>query len=149
MKPLELQDHCHDCGATFGEVHEGGCDVDICPFCGVQMLQDECKYLYFGIEPDTMEQRFPWIYANGLTDEMADLYEQHLEPHLLKWDGVFPGIRECREYGFWCKWENGWRPCAESDPAATEDLNTLAERTVWDEVQKRRVLKEEVKSDTV
>ena len=143
MKPLILIDHCPDCGVSIGETHVPGCDVELCPFCGRQMLTDGCRYAYFGIERSTMQEKHPYIYANGLPDEMSETYEAYLEPHLLKWDGTWPGVRECREYNLWCKWTaNGWQKCSADDPEATEDLNELVARSSWDKEQKRYVISE-------
>lgn len=42
MKALEIHQTCPDCGVSIGEHHTSGCDVELCPFCGRQMIQDEC-----------------------------------------------------------------------------------------------------------
>lgn len=98
--------------------------------------------MYFDMNPATLEQEFPDIYANGLTDEMSERWEKHLQPYLLPWDGAWPGTRECRQYGFWSKWtDDGWQKCSANDPDAGEDLNELAIRSVWDRRQKRYVLR--------
>jgi hypothetical protein len=105
------------------------------------MLQDDCCYTYFGIDVATMERENPEIYSHGLPEEMQKRYEMYLRPHLLCWDGVWPGVRECREYNFWCKWtDDGWLKCNADDPEATEDLNELVLRTYWDKEKKRLVL---------
>lgn len=36
-------DRCHDCGATFGNNHHWGCDAEICPACGLQLIGCECE----------------------------------------------------------------------------------------------------------
>lgn len=33
---------CHDCGATAGEYHEPGCDMEDCPRCGGQSIACGC-----------------------------------------------------------------------------------------------------------
>lgn len=33
---------CHDCGATVGEYHHPGCDMEACPKCGEQYFICEC-----------------------------------------------------------------------------------------------------------
>lgn len=42
------------------------------------------------------------------------------------WTGRWPGETDCEELGLWCKWQNGWVPCAKDDPQAMHDLNSLA-----------------------
>jgi hypothetical protein len=105
------------------------------------MLVDTCCYRFFGIDVATMDRAYPDIYANGLNDEMSAIWEDHLRPHLIPWDGVWPGVRECREYGLWCKWtSSGWLKCGPDDPDAQEDLNELIIRASWDKEKKRYVL---------
>lgn len=141
MKPLQIDEKCSCCGVSIGQTHQPGCSVERCPFCGRQMLQDNCCYEFFGIDVATMEEKHPNIYANGLPDELAEKWEDHLRPHLLPWDGVWPGVRECREYNLWSKWtDHGWQTCSADDPDASEDLNTLAMRSHWDKDKKRYVI---------
>jgi hypothetical protein len=110
MKPLDIQETCPDCEVTIGELHQPGCDVERCSFCGKPLSADDacCS-----------------TYARGSAATS--------EPHRLPWDGVWPGVRECREYGLWCKWtqSSGWQHCHADDPDATEDLNELLRRAQW------------------
>ena len=141
MKPLIIDQQCPTCKTEIGRPHQSGCSVERCPFCGIQMLQDECCYKFFGIDVRTMEDEHPDIYAHGLPDEMSEKWEEHLRHHLILWDGVWPGVRECREYNLWTKWtDHGWQSCSADDPDATEDLNTLAMRSHWDKDRKRYVI---------
>ncbi|SRR5260221_226410 len=142
MKALQIRTTCPDCGVKIGQPHEPGCDLEVCPFCGQQMLSDDCCYTYFGIDIETMEEKHPNIYQNGLPGEMDEKYEEYLQPHLLPWDGVWPGVRECREYNLWCKMTaDGWQKCSTDDPEAREDLNELSARSTWDKEKKRYVLR--------
>lgn len=85
-----------------------------------------------------MEQEHPDIYEHGLPDEMREKYDAYLQPYLLPWDGVWPGVKECREYGLWCKWTStGWQTCTGDDPDAKEDLNELATHATWNREKKR------------
>ncbi len=140
MKPLEIHEECPDCGVNRGELHAPGCDVERCPFCGKPMpADDECCYTYFGINVATLQQEHPEIFAHGLPAEMRFKYEAYREPHRMPWDGVWPGVRECREYGLWCRWTpaGGWQKCHADVPEAEEDLNELLRHAHWDPQQKR------------
>lgn len=35
-------ERCGDCGATKGQPHHPGCDMEFCPVCGEQMMCCEC-----------------------------------------------------------------------------------------------------------
>lgn len=97
---------CPDCGVDIGEEHVPGCDVQICGVCGCQRLMCDCP------EPSFV---------------MVDGY--------LIWDGEWPGLKECREYNFWC-YRNpngpGWILCNFDHPDATEDLNSMVTTLVFD-----------------
>lgn len=75
------------------------------------------------------------------------------------WTGEWPGLAECREFGFWTQWivngkpaelhyraqpgdvVQGWRDCEEGAPLAAEDLNRLSSACNWDRSAKRWVLR--------
>lgn len=102
---------CGDCGVKPGEFHVPGCDVERCPLCGGQMIScgGDC-------EPD-----------KHLTD--ADL---------MPWTGVWPGEKECIEFGWFSKWGySGWERCSGDDPEAGPDLNRLFTDAYWDKEAKR------------
>lgn len=58
------------------------------------------------------------------------------------WTGEWPGVRECREFGWYARLVRGqgWVACAADHPEATEDLNRLLSDAVWDPAQGRFVL---------
>ena len=44
---------CGDCGAHEGQIHEYGCDMERCPFCGGQLITCDCCYYHvLGIRVD-------------------------------------------------------------------------------------------------
>ena len=63
---------CHDCGVKEGEIHELGCDMEICCFCGGQLFSCECCYKELGLFDKKKYNAStaylpPKIYAHGLT----------------------------------------------------------------------------------
>jgi len=86
---------CHDCGAKEGQLHELGCDMERCPFCGGQLISCSCQYKELGfdyIEPIWDHDKMIWaegthptnglpedIYKNGLPEELQEKWEAILE----------------------------------------------------------------------
>jgi hypothetical protein len=84
------------------------------------------------------------IYENGPTPEMEAKFETMLnEVGRLPWTGVWPGEKECTEFGWYCKFiaGRGWVRCAKDDPDARPDLNRLAVEAEWDPEKRRYVKK--------
>lgn len=105
------QPTCPDCGVPPGEFHLSGCDVERCPSCGGQRISCRCL------------------------DEPAR--EEDIQ---LPWTGEWPGVAECREYGWYCVLTaDGWVPCRRDTPGATPDLNRLHVFATWDPRQGRFV----------
>lgn len=116
--------NCHDCEAEPGEQHGDGCDVKRCATCGGQYISCNC------------------------TPE-----EQAAHDHLSKpWTGVWPGVAECEEFGWFSKFVpgEGWTSCAKDTPGAQADLNKLYTGDAkWDRDQQRFVLRSaKVPTDT-
>lgn len=42
--------YCGDCLATYGEYHDLGCDCELCPKCGLQLISCECIEEYCNLE---------------------------------------------------------------------------------------------------
>jgi hypothetical protein len=127
-----MSESCHDCGAEPGECHKTNCDTERCPACGGQALQ--CLR--------------PADDGKGMVCDNLRVWVDDSE--LLPWDGEWPGKKECREYGFWCKWKDRargmagtWVRCDKDDPEASEDLNRLVTECVWDRARRKFVLPSE------
>ena len=58
----------------------------------------------------------------------------------MPWAGLWPGVKECREFGWYS--EKGWVPCAKEEPGAQENLSRLVEEARWDRAEKRWVQRE-------
>lgn len=41
---------CHDCGVKEGQIHEWGCDMERCPFCGWQLISCNCASEMFQVD---------------------------------------------------------------------------------------------------
>lgn len=56
-EPLDTDlDICPACHAASGEVHELGCPVEICPWCGGQLVYCSCRYDQLGVESLSSEE---------------------------------------------------------------------------------------------
>jgi len=50
-QPLQVDlDLCPACQAATGELHELGCPVEICPWCGGQLVHCDCRFEQLGLD---------------------------------------------------------------------------------------------------
>ena len=49
--PYMESDSCPDCGVKFGQFHHVGCDMEMCPICGMQLLGCDCDLEFAMVEP--------------------------------------------------------------------------------------------------
>lgn len=89
---------CHDCGCLEGQIHEYGCDMERCPFCGGQLITCDCCYRILDIDAS----EGTWAYNNGLTVEQTRIWLQKLSE-----EGRVPYIR----------WPNVCSRCGVLEPA--------------------------------
>lgn len=63
----------------------------------------------------------------------CDCEEEPTRPRL-PWTGIWPGVVECRKFGWYSKMVEGkgWVRCEKNDEGATEDLNRLHKDASWD-----------------
>ncbi len=55
-EPLQVDGEiCPACHAVAGEVHELGCPVEICPWCGGQLINCDCRFEQMGLDGLTNE----------------------------------------------------------------------------------------------
>ena len=76
---------CHDCYVEEGELHDYGCDMERCPFCGGQLLSCPCRYKALGYNYD-------WDAPNSGLPE--DIYNKGLPPEEEEiWQSLLRGVR--------------------------------------------------------
>ena len=124
--------NCPDCNVTPGTVHSPGCDVERCPMCKMQLIGCGCIYKVNGMDRSRLEVEHPDIYGGGPTDEMCDRFDAAVQEigGFLPWTGEWPGVAECREFGWFCQDGHGFDPkvggfcpCPPNAPGAMEDIN--------------------------
>jgi hypothetical protein len=57
---------CRDCGVEEGEYHKRGCCLEVCPYCGHQLLCCFCNESMKLSGKNFNRERIPWIYIPNL-----------------------------------------------------------------------------------
>ncbi|NLX17685.1 MAG: hypothetical protein GXY53_00170 [Desulfobulbus sp.] len=56
-EPLQMDaDICPACHTVSGEYHELGCPVELCPWCGGQLIHCDCRYEQLGLDAISTEE---------------------------------------------------------------------------------------------
>jgi hypothetical protein len=81
--PTRPESRCHDCGAIEGQLHQRGCDMERCPFCGGQLISCDCAYENLGLRDlsrYTTATAYlpPHIYQQGLSAAQQAKWEARL-----------------------------------------------------------------------
>lgn len=141
LNKLLEKNTCGDCGAAPGQQHEVNCDVARCPLCGMQDLGCAGYREY----DDDEEGIGPVICTN--------LDEDRTDGDMQLWTGVWPGVEECVEFGWFSflrppgpgQQYGTWEQVGPLHPEAGPDLNRLITAGVkgelrWDRERSRWVL---------
>lgn len=56
---------CHDCNASQGSFHHPGCDMEVCPRCGGQLISCGCLDDPNDLDDDDVFGPFPQISPEG------------------------------------------------------------------------------------
>jgi hypothetical protein len=103
-------DPCPDCDVAPGEIHEWGCDIEQCPYCGGQLISCDCR------RKPPLDDRLAWSGVWPGQDECREF-------------GWFARLVPGR----------GWVPCEPGEQGAIEDLNRLHVEARWNRRRKRFV----------
>ena len=72
--PNDLERKCHDCGSGGGELHQPGCDMEVCPYCHQQLITCGCCYRVLNIDV----RKGSRAYFEGLSAEQEVAWERCL-----------------------------------------------------------------------
>jgi hypothetical protein len=86
-EPLQMDaDICPACHAVAGEVHELGCPVEICPWCGGQLIHCDCRFERLGLDALTSEEDL--LRFEAMLEEQGRItYSPEQRPAFLDDDG--------------------------------------------------------------
>ena len=94
---------CHDCSAKEGELHQYGCDMERCPFCGGQLISCGCCEEFSEEEfirglKSRGKSRIPWVQIPNLCricglvwPKMFNVPDEEWEKYIispLQWEGL-------------------------------------------------------------
>lgn len=113
---------CLTCKALQGQLHQWGCEGEQCPACGLQLISCMC-------------------YESSIWDHCW-------ENRRIPWKGEWPGLAECRTYGFWHRNITPYQfePCDPAAEGAREDLNRLVTTCDWDSKAQKFIQKDKNES---
>ena len=79
-EPLQLdEDICPACHAQSGEYHELGCPVEVCPWCGGQLVYCDCRYEKLGLDALTTEEEL--LHFEALLEDQGRIaYSREQRP---------------------------------------------------------------------
>jgi hypothetical protein len=103
------------------------------------------------MNPSTLHVDHPDIYENGPTDAMHARWDTEWGARRLPWSGEWPGMAECREFGWYARLvpDQGWVSCDSGADGAHENLNRLYRgEAIWDQERGRFVLRPAAREDT-
>lgn len=104
---VEENSPCPQCGAEPGERHRDWDDIVRCAVTGSQFISCEGG------------SEFLFELAGGKEGEYV--HDHECKPDV--WDGEWPGVKACREFGWYTSEDSIW--------GFGEDLNSLTTRAKW------------------
>jgi len=92
-KRIPAYEDCNECGAKAGSIHHYGCDQEVCPSCGSQLLSCNCEGVRFvtSIEKSNAKRHPLWCEKEDLRCSCVTC-EENRAKHA---DGKCSGCDEC------------------------------------------------------
>ncbi|MCI5146681.1 MAG: hypothetical protein D3923_14430, partial [Candidatus Electrothrix sp. AR3] len=89
-QPLQVdREICPACHAATGELHELGCPVEVCPWCGGQLIHCSCRFEQLGVD-ELVEEQDLIRFEELLEQQGRQAYSPEQRPHFAD-EG--PGIK--------------------------------------------------------